>query len=72
MAVAAERICQRLLAYLAFIKNPPVLFFQDDAQMAAFDKERRLQQRLYVRGRVRSRKRMLRKNVGGIHPYIVG
>ncbi|MEV8472704.1 hypothetical protein [Ralstonia sp. UNC404CL21Col] len=29
------------MAYLAFIKNPPVLFFQDVAQMAAFDKERR-------------------------------
>ena len=31
-----------------------------------------MQQPLYARGRMHWRKRMLRKNLGGIYPYIVG
>jgi len=53
-------------------KTPLFCFFKTLLKWPLSIKKGVMQQRLYVRGRVRSRKRMLRKNVGGIHPYIVG
>jgi hypothetical protein len=53
-------------------KTPLFCFFKTLLKWPLSIKKGVMQQRLYVRGRVRSRKRMLRKIVGGIHPYIVG